>query len=227
MEHDDAATGPLRRTFVRALVLVAASLLLAGCHDEQRTRERLERPTARLPVEPDQPATPPAPALLDTVRPWRTPAPYGGNVTDTWALVTTSAGDGVDLTYRVPGTWTDRGNGRSRNLGQEVSAHVRMTNLSESSVSLATYAAQLADGSAIFQYATSDGRIVYLTRRVVAIAPAEPRAPRQVFHTAVVSVDGRIAKLDVRYDLSLDWRFDELAGAISGTLQVRGRAPAT
>jgi hypothetical protein len=42
-----------------------------------------------------------------------------------------------------------------------------------------------------------------------------------VFHTAVVSVDGHIAKLDVRYDLDLDWRFDELAGAISGTLQGR------
>ncbi|MCW2956917.1 MAG: hypothetical protein JWO69_1786, partial [Thermoleophilia bacterium] len=37
---------------------------------------------------------------------------------------------------------------------------------------------------------------------------------------AVVSVDGTIVKLDVRYDATLNWRFDDLADGIVGTLQV-------
>jgi hypothetical protein len=206
------------------LVVVAAPVVLAGCHDEERLRQRLEGPTARLPVEPDQPDTPPAPALLDTVRPWRQPAPYGGNATDSWDLVGIHATDDTDITYRVPVSWRIRGEGRARNRAREIDAYARMTKLRDSDISLATYAAQLAEGNPIFQYATSDGHVVYLTRREVTLAPSEPTAPREVFHTAVVSIDGQIAKLDVRYDSDLDWRYDELAGAITGTLQVRPRS---
>lgn len=216
------------RTRGRALLLlVAAPLLFAGCHDEERLRERLEGPTARLPVEPDQPETPPAPALLDTVKPWRPMPPYDGKVTDRWpGVVTATAGDDTILTYRVPGSWTglEQEDGRARNATRQVEAHARLTNLEDSDISLATYAAQLAEGNPIHQYVTADGHVVYLTRREVTLAPSEPDAPRQVFHTAVVSIDGRIAKLDVRYDSELDWRFNELADAITGTLQVRRRS---
>lgn len=224
--NDDAAAPRARRIASVAVLLAAASVVLGGCHDEERLRERLERPVARLPVEPDQPTTPPAPALLDTVRPWRQPKLYDGNVTDSWNLVTIHVDDDDDLTYRIPRSWMLRGgefSGRSHNRSRDVDAHARVTNLEDSEVSLATYAAQLAEGNPIWQYATSDGHVVYLTRREVAIAPSDRAAPREVFHTAVVSVDGRIAKLDVRYDSDLDWRFDTLASAISGTLQVRAR----
>lgn len=214
----------MRRVTALAL-LVMASVVLAGCHDEEQLRQRLEGPTARLPVEPDQPSTPPAPALLDTVRPWKQPAPYAGtNVTDTWDIVSAPANEQYDITYRIPLSWEIRRPGKSRNGSGDVDAYARMTKLRDTDISLATYAAQLAEGNPIFQYATSDGHVVYLTRREVALAPSDPDAPREVFHTAVVGVSGQIAKLDVRYDSELDWRFDELADAISGTLQVR---PAT
>lgn len=217
-----ATTGKRRASAL--LLLVAAPLLFAGCHDEQRLRQRLEGPTARLPVEPDQPTTPPAPALLDTVRPWQQPAPYDGRTTARWeGLVETRATGDFDLTYRVPAWFIVGDDGEAHNRGNLVQAHARMTSLSDSDISLATYAAQLAEGNPIYQYPTADGHIVYLTRREVALAPSDPKAPREVFHTAVVSVDGRIAKLDVRYDSELDFRFDELAGAITGTLQVRRR----
>jgi hypothetical protein len=217
-----AATPGTRRASA-LLLLVAAPLFFAGCHDEQKLRQRLEGPTARLPVEPDQPTTPPAPALLDTVRPWQQPAPYGGNATDTWDIVETRATGDFDLTYRIPPEWDQQGDGEASNARDLVLAHARVTSLSDSDISLATYAAQLAEGNPIFQYSTSDGHIVYLTRREVALAPSDPDAPREVFHTAVVSVDGGIAKLDVRYDSELDFRFDELADAVTGTLQVRRR----
>ena len=217
-----AAIGRTRRATALVL-LVAAPLFVAGCHDEDRLRQRLEAPTARLPIEPDQPETPPAPALLDTVRPWKQPARYAGDATDAWALVTAHADDEQDLTYRVPVTWELRREGRARNLHQEVEAYARVTKLRDSEISLATYAAQLAEGNPIYQYSTSDGHIVYVTRRDVSIAPSDPAAPRQVFHTAVLSIDGRIAKLDVRYDTDLRWRFRDLADAICGTLQVRPR----
>jgi hypothetical protein len=206
------------------VLLVVASMVFVGCHDEARLRQRLEGPTARLPVEPDQPSTPPAPALLDTVRPWKPAPPYDGkNATDAWDLVSAKADEQNTITYRVPPSWQIDENraGRARNLTREIEAYARVTKLRDTEISLATYAAQLAEGNPIYQYTTSDGHIVYLTRRVVALAPSEPSAPREVFHTAVVNVDGHIAKLDVRYASELDWRFDELADTISGTLQVR------
>ena len=223
-----AATTGTRRASV-LLLLVAAPLVFSGCHDEQRLRQRLEGPTARLPVEPDQPTTPPAPALLDTVRPWQQPAPYEGAKTARWeGIVETGAPGDHTLTYRVPDDplddddWIiDSDRGEAHNRQSFVQAHARMTNLSDSDISLATYAAQLAEGNPIYQYTTADGHIVYLTSREVALAPSDPDAPREVFHTAVVSIDGQIAKLDVRYDSEQDFRFDELASAITGTLQVR------
>src|SRR5687768_2614652 len=106
--HDGVAAGGMRRA-AALLLLVAAPLLFAGCHDEQRLRQRLEGPTARLPVEPDQPTTPPAPALLDTVKPWQQPAGFDARTTATWDIVgpTRATGD-FDLTYRVPDTCAAR-----------------------------------------------------------------------------------------------------------------------
>lgn len=219
--HGGAAARGMHRAAALVL-LVAAPLALAGCHDEERLRQRLEEPPARLPVEPDQPKTPPAPALLDTVRPWAPPALYPPRVTNRWQnIIELQATDEFVLSYRVPDTWIDHGEGEARNLARTVTAQALLTELQDTEISLATYAAQLADGAPIFQFSTEDGHIVYLMRREVALAPSEPGAPREVFHTAVVSIDGHIAKLDVRYDSELDWRFDELAAAIVGTLQVR------
>jgi hypothetical protein len=204
---------------------VAAPIIFAGCHDEERLRQRLEGPPARLPVEPDQPKTPPAPALLDTVGVWQQPKLYPYRVTNAWqnAPITLHATDAFDVTYRVPDSWNDLGDGESRNGHRTVEAQARLTQLDDSDISLATYAAQLADGAPIWQYTTEDGHIVYLMRREVALAPSDLEAPREVFHTAVVSLDGHIAKLDVRFDADLEWQFDELADAIIGTLQVRRR----
>lgn len=212
-----------RRLSALAL-LVAAPLLLAGCHDEERLRQRLEGPPARLPVEPDQPKVPPAPALLDTIGVWVPPKLYPSRVTNLWPVSTLRA-NGFDLTYRVPDSWRglEDEDGQSGNRRRTVEAQALLTELDDSDISLATYAAQLADGAPIYQYTTEDGHIVYLMRREVSLAPSDPEAPREVFHTAVVSLDGRIAKLDLRFDADLAWQFDDLASAITGTVQVRRR----
>jgi hypothetical protein len=202
---------------------VAAPLVFAGCHDEERLRQRLEGPPARLPVEPDQPNTPPAPALLDTVGVWQQPKLYPARETNLWPVITLHATDGFDVTYRVPDSWRDLHDGESRNRRRTVEAQALLTELEDSDISLVTYAAQLADGAPIWQYTTEDGHIVYLMQREVSIAPSDPEAPREEFHTAVVSLDGRIAKLDVRFDSERAWQFNELADAITGTLQVRRR----
>jgi hypothetical protein len=212
--HSTPARGAL------ALVLAATTLLAAGCHDEARLQERLEGPPARLPVEPNEPKTPPAPALLDTVGPYQAPEMYPAEVTAVWpGLVTARVTGAVDVTFRVPESWTIKG-GRADAGSGGISAVARPTKLNDADISLASYAAQLADGNQIFQYSTASGNIVYVTRREVELAATEPNAPSQVFHTAVVSVDGTIVKLDVRYDATLNWRFDDLADGIVGTLQV-------
>ncbi|MCW2960021.1 MAG: hypothetical protein JWM90_408 [Thermoleophilia bacterium] len=203
-------------------LLAAGSVVLGGCHDEQRLRERLEGPPARLPVEPNQPKTPPAPALLDTVGAYIAPKLYGPMVTRDWPLVTSRVDADADITFRVPESWAGTGKrGRADHPDGTVSAIARATQLKDADISLATYAAQLADGNPLQQYSTSDGHIVYVTRRRIELAATEPDAPSQVFHTAAVSVDGHIVKLDVRYDDTLDWRFGDLAQGIVGTLQVQ------
>jgi hypothetical protein len=223
--HDGAAAGRRRRAAALAL-LVAAPIVFAGCHDEERLRQRLEGPPARLPVEPDQPKVPPAPALLDTIGVWVPPKLYPASVTNTWPVSTLKATDDFNVTYRVPDSWRglEDEDGESRNRRHTVEAQALLTELDDSDISLATYAAQLADGAPIYQYTTEDGHIVYLMRREVSLAPSDPEAPREVFHTAVVSLDGRIAKLDLRFDADLAWQFDELASAITGTVQVRRRS---
>lgn len=218
----------MRRTrrAIALLLLVVAASAFAGCHDEERLRQRLDpSPPARLPVEPDQPKTPPAPALLDTVGAWTQPEGYDIRKTGSWLIETLHASDEFDLTYRVPALWNigDPEDGEATNRRGNVDAQARITELEDTEISLATYAAQLADGAPIDQYSTEDGHIVYLMRREVALAPSDPDAPREVFHTAVVSIDGDIAKIDVRYDSERNWQFDDLASAITGTLQVRRR----
>jgi len=212
----------MRRAVALAL-LAAAQFALAGCHDEARLRQRLEGPPTRLPVEPDEPSVPPVPALLDTVQAWKPPTSCCSRAeVAEWNIVTTSAGDDFEITYRVPATWSEQDDsGTTRNLDRTISAKARRTELDDSELSLATYAAQLAGANPLYQYSTTDGHVVYLTRRDVDLVPSDPDAPGQVFHTAVMSVDGRIAKLDVRYDEEYDWRWGELADAITGTLQVR------
>jgi len=208
---------------VLALVLVAP-VVFAGCHDEQRLRERLDEPPTRLPARPDTPVTPPVPALLDTVQPWKALPMYPASATAAWSLVTLHVDKQHDVTFRVPETWTTSdATSKGSNTYKEITAQARLTDLDDSEISLAAYAAQLAESNPLYQYATQDGHVVYLTRREVALAPTDPEAPRQFFHTAVVSVDEHIVKLDVRYASDLDFRFDELADAISGTIQVRRR----
>lgn len=210
-----------RRIAAVALMLVVAAGA-SGCHDAAKLQRRLDGPPARLPVEPDQAKSAPAPALLDTVRPWKQPGEYGERVTNRWQLVSLRVDDEVELTYRVPQSWTvEDGSSESQNLRRQVRSQASITTVDETELSLASYAAQLAEGNPIFQYPTADGDVVYLTRREVALAPSQPDAPVEVFHTAVVTVDGHVLKLDVRYGLADDWRFDELAAAITGTLQVR------
>lgn len=206
-------------------VVACAPFVLAGCHDAERLRQELNGPPVRLPVAPDHPHTPPAPALLDTVQPYQPQAAYPAATLATWQLAAARVTDTFNVTYRVPLNWTFRSPSgpRAENSSATIQSRATATDLDDSNISLATYAAQLADGSPIYQYTTSTGNVVYVTRRVVALAPSDPEAARQVFHTAVTSVDGRIAKLDVRYDIQHDWRFDELANAITGTIQTARR----
>ena len=212
-----------RRTARAALaaLVVALPVVLTGCHDAQRLRQELDGPPVRLPAAPGHTHTPPVPALLDTVQPYQPQTAYPPAVLATWQLASARVTGQYDLTYRVPLNWSVPSAGaRGQNTAGMIQSRATATDLDDSNISLATYAAQLADGAPIFQYTTDNGNVVYVTRRVVALAPSDPDAVREVFHTAVTSVDGRIAKLDVRYDIHDDWRFDELADAITGTVQI-------
>lgn len=206
-----------------ALIFLVTTPLLSGCHDEARLKQRLDGPRMRLPVEPNTPDTPPAAALLDTVAPYKQEALYPSSDQVSWQMPTLHVNDTFDVTYRVPETWTITSLSRAENAEQSITARATKTDLNDSSISLVTYAAQLADGNKLFSYTTTDGHVVYVTRRIVALAPSDPQTPREVFHTAVTAVNGKIIKLDVRYNAELNWRFNQLANALTGTIQVRPR----
>ena len=71
-----------------------------------------------------------------------------------------------------------------------------------------------------------NGSTVYVTQREVSAAPTDKEVQRYMFHTAVLEVDGRVAKFEVSYDSVYGWRFRDLATSIMGTVNVRLHAGA-
>jgi hypothetical protein len=175
------------------------------------------------PAEPKPPgavprATPPGPALLDTVRPWQRP-PLPGQAD--WQLAIASLeGTDLRLSYRVPFQWDLDRRGRAHSGDTLVRAEASLTPISDEQLSIATYLAQLAEGQPIFSRTTQNGYTVYLVEREVSVAPSDPNVAKRYYHTGVVDIGGRIAKLDVVYAAGLHWRFADEANAIIASADV-------
>jgi hypothetical protein len=129
------------------------------------------------------------------------------------------------LSYRVPYDWAidNRRRARNRDDRARIEVEASYTTLRSSELSLASYAAQLAEGEPVYRVRTPTGDTAYLTTRAVSLAPSDPHAEQFMFHTAVVDIDGRIAKLEATYDAQHRWRFEELCTAIVGTIDVIDR----
>lgn len=213
---------PSLRLAMIIAVMVMAGAVVAGCHDEQQLKERMNGPRAhRLPASPDETRAVPVPALLDTIKPWTQPKAVD---TTGWQLAISHLGS-TDIWYRVPFAWNVDGRGRATNLAKIVKTEALRTPLTDAKISLAAYASSLAEGKPIYSLTTDDGHIAYLTRRKVSVAPSDPNTESEMFHTAVFDVNGSIFKLEARYDATQTWRFADIADAILGTVQVRAATP--
>ena len=201
------------------LAAVAVSVLLAGCHNPAGRPAPPQ--SERLPVEPDERPIPLGPALLDTVTPWTAkPLPEQRD----WQLAVAPLPDtDLRIFYRVPFAWAVDGRGRARSRDGLVRASAVLTPISDDQLSLAAYVAQLSEGQPIYSRATKNGYTTYLVGREVSVAPSDPNVARRYHHTAVVDIDGRIAKLDVIYDVGVSWRFREVGNAIIATMEVDRR----
>lgn len=206
----------------RAVALIAAAGGLAGgCHDAPPGQPVRTPPKPAASTAQPTTVAPPGPALLDTVRPWQRPELPGQS---DWQLaIADLPRSEMRITYRVPFQWDVDGRGRARSGDGLVRAQATLTPISDEQLSIATYLAQLAEGHEIHSLTTARGYTVYLVEREVSVAPSDPNVAERYYHTAVVDLGGRIAKLDVLYDADLHWRFGDVANAIIATTDVDRR----
>jgi hypothetical protein len=199
------------------LLPIAAALVVAACHESPPSNQR-HRPV-RLPQQAIQEARVTGPAFLATAHPFvNDPVPGAKD----WQLaVMPIEGSDHRFAYRVPFEWNIDSLGRASNGNEQVTVRASLTPLADNDTSLAEYLAQLSAGSPIAVRTTPNGWTVYTVERNVSVAPSDPNAEQRTFHTAVVDLGERIAKLDVTYDEGLRWRFGDLAHTILGTIDVQ------
>jgi hypothetical protein len=201
------------------LVVVVAAAFAAGCHDQPPT-DSPERPV-RLPRDAKLDARIDGPAFLATARAFRdrrTPS------TNDWQLgIAPIPGASEAFTYRVPFEWEIDPRGRAANDTETVKVNVALTPISDEDSSMADYLIQLAAGAPFAVRTTANRWTVYSVERTVSVAPSDPDVPERRFHTLVVDIGDRIAKFDITYDAALAWRFDDLAHAILGTVDLQQR----
>lgn len=137
-----------------------------------------------------------------------------------WQLAIVHLNDKVRMTYMAPFRWSIDSRGRGQSLDGLVKASGQWTTIDNTQMSLAAYAASLANGEPVHAITTDSGYVAYATEREVSVAPTDPNVERFMFHTAVVDIDGRIAKLEVRYNATDRWRFHDLANAVLGSIEI-------
>ncbi len=205
--------------FTLTAVALAAAVLVSACHDAPPGSPA--QPVKRRATKPTERTAPPGPALLDTVKPWRTPPVEGQQ---DWQLAIAELEETeYRIAYRAPFSWDVDGLGRARSGDGLVQARATLTPLSDEQLSMATYLAQLAEGQPIWSRTTQNGYTVYMVEREVSVAPSDPNVAERYYHTGVVDIGGRIAKLDVLYESRVHWRFGDVANAIISTMDVQRR----
>jgi hypothetical protein len=202
---------PHRSAVARAAALLAGTLVLGACgsNDAQKAAQ------VRLPVAPDERSIAPGPAVLDTIQPFV--APTGLSQAD-WQLAATNVAGGWHVRYRAPVRWQVEKRGRSHSLDGLVRVQVEPTQVRDDQLSLAAYAATLAEGEPIYRLGSA-GVPAYLTARRVSAAPSDPVIEAAWFHTAVLDLGGRIVKVECRYDASDRFRFYDVCMGVLGTIQ--------
>jgi hypothetical protein len=202
---------------IATCILLVAAFLASACHEPPPSNNR--RRPVRLPDQALQDARVSGPAFLATARPFVSkPIPGARD----WQLaVLPIEGSEHTFTYRVPFEWDVDSRGRASNGTGDVTVRASLTPLGDEDTSLADYLAQLSAGSPLTVRTTANGWTVYSVERDVSVAPSDPNVEQRSFHTAVVDLGERIAKLDVTYDEGLRWRYGDLAHTVVGTVDVQ------
>ena len=193
-------------------------LLGIGCGTGAEIRKRVDvQPSS----QGDEPPPPPGPAILDTVSQYRSlrPADYGS-----WIAGHASVSKDLDLQWRMPAEWISDSPGRARSADGLVRLQVIKTDIAKQGLSLADYLGDLSQGEPVSSYLDRARHAIYVTSREVSVAPTDPNTPRSIFHTAVVDVDGNYIKVEITFDSSDSWRFDDLAHTMLGTIDIGPRA---
>lgn len=200
--------------------LLAALVLLSGCGTssaQQAPRVRVPRTTG---VEP----LPSGPAILDTIRPYHSNRASRASL---WQTVTASISGDRMVQWRMPIEWIADNEGSAHTADDLVDLEVIQTGVAQDGLSMADYLTELAQGEPITSYVNRARYTVYVTSREVSVAPTDPNAPRSMFHTAVIDTGDKFIKVEITFDSALDWRFDDLAHDILGTIQIVPELPAT
>lgn len=193
--------------------------ILVGCSADSGKRPRV---VVQAPKHGSGQPPPPGPAILDTIRPYTfdRPQDFGS-----WIAGRASLPRDVDLQWRMPAEWVSDSPGRARSADGLVRLQVIETDIAEQDLSLADYLGELSQGEPVTSYLDRTRFAVYVTSREVSVAPTDPNTPRSMFHTAIVDVDDRYVKVEITFDSVDAWRFNDLAHAMLGTIQITPREP--
>jgi hypothetical protein len=197
-------------------LLVLALLVFAGCQNESSPRRNVadNEPGPRAGKSPTTPAKPEPPRIVS----WKAPT----TPTLDWQLAIAHLSPDTTLTYRVPTRWKVERSGSSTSGDDVVRAKAEMTDVDVETVPLSDYLDQLAgSGHTLQLLRTNDGSTAFIVERKVEVAPNEPNSAASYFHTAILLVDGQIAKLELRYPATQKWRYEKIANAVLGTLSIQ------
>lgn len=201
--------------------MLCAALICAACGTPSRIdpggATTRSKPIGNLPATPANVSTPPGPAILATTTPYGTPT--FAEIAD-WQAVYGRISGAWRIVWRVPQDWQIVG-ARRASIGEDEAISIAtFTPLKTANVTVASYLADLADGTPISQYTSTSGFTFYVLERTISVAPTDPDAETAVFHTAVVVINGRIAKLEVTYPNDNRFRFADTARTIIGSADV-------
>ncbi len=203
----------MRRPLTTFFLLLTVIALVSSCGTGTSQRA----PHVRVPLPGGATPLPPGPAILDTVKPYGSTTTHNASL---WQTVVASISVNRMVQWRMPIEWLSDKEGSAHTADNLVKLQVIQTGVAQDGLSMADYLTELAQGARISSYVTRAGYTVYVTSREVSVAPTDPNAPRSMFHTAVIDTGDRFIKVEITFDASLDWRFDDLAHGILGTIQI-------
>lgn len=210
-------TTPTIQPFKNAAIGLLATLViaLAGTACESVRPDKVQR-TIVL-TAPNKHSGSQSKNLAELVQPFAAPKLD----TSTWQWSMQPLDDLGAVEFHAPRSW-DIVRSKAQSGDGYVTAKASISSAEKRKVDMAAYIAQVADTNPVYVLKMPSGKSAFITVREISVAPDNPQAAVTVYHTAIFDLGEKYGKFELRYDLKQKWRFETLANAIIGTMDVTG-----